>query len=136
VGLTVKRTITVLAIVTEQFREELKAELQDAIEATQRRVDQMDFQSRRYLADLQTTDITQAMNARRQIEAEKRRQEAFKQDLHQQLAEADKLELDSEFPRGNIEGTVELSVGDDLMKKAAGTTIVVKDGVIIEIRED
>lgn len=135
-GLTVKRTISVLAIVTEQFREELKIELQDAIEATQRRVDQMDFQSRRYLADLQTTDISQAMNARRQIEAEKRRQEAFKQDLNQQLAEVDKLELDSEFPRGNIEGTVELSVGDDLMKKAAGTTIVVKDGVIIEIRED
>jgi len=122
--------------VTEQFREELKAELQDAIEATQRRGDQMDFQSRRYLADLQTTDIIQAMNARRQIEAEKRRQEAFKQDLNQQLAEVDKLELDSEFPRGNIEGTVDLNVGDDLMKKAAGTTIVVKDGVIIEIRED
>ncbi len=135
-ALTVKRTIAVIAIVTEQFREELKEELQDAIEATQRRVDQMDFQSRRYLADLQTTDLSQAMNARRQIEAEKRRQEAFKQDLQQQLTEADKLELGSEFPRGNIEGMVDLNVGDDLMKKAAGTTIVVKDGVIIEIRED
>ncbi len=134
-GVNVRRQIAIYAIVTEQFREELKAELQEAIATTQRRIDQMDFQSRRFLADLQAADLNQAMNARRQIEAEKRRHEALKQELQQQLSEADKLELDSEFPRGTIEGDVEVNVGDDLMTKVASTALIVKDGVVIEIRE-
>lgn len=134
-GVIVRRSIAIYAIVTEQFREELKAELQEAISTTQRRIDQMDFQSRRFLADLQATDLNQAMNARRQIEAEKRRHEALKQELQQQLTEADKLELGSEFARGTIEGEVEVNVGDDLMEKVGGTAIVVKDGAVIEIRE-
>ncbi len=75
------------------------------------------------------------MNARRQIEAEKRRQDAIKQDLQQQVEEAEKLEMGSEFPRGTLEGTVELSAGDDLVKKLSASQIVVKDGLVVEIRE-
>ncbi len=134
-GLTVKRSVAVQAIVTEQLKEELKAELQEAIEATQRRIDQMEFQSRRFLADLQRTDLSQAMSARRQIEAERRRQEALVEDLRRQAEEAEKLELGSEFPRGNLEGTVELKEGDDLFQKLSGSQIVIKDGKIIELRE-
>jgi len=135
VSLTVKRSVAIYAVVTEQLKEELRAELQEGIDTTQRRIDQMDFQSRRFLADLQAADLTQAMAARRQIEAEKRRHEALKQELAQQLAGVDTLEMDSEFARGTVEGTVELKVGDDLMKQVAGAVIVMKDGVIVEIRE-
>lgn len=134
-GLTVRRSIAIIAIVTEQLKEDLKAELQEAMDATQQRIDQMEFQSRRFLSDLQATDLTQAMAARRQIEAEKRRHEALKQELADQLGEVENLELGSEFPRGTVEGLVEVNVGDDLMKQAAGASIVIKDGVILEIRE-
>jgi hypothetical protein len=134
-ALTVRRSIAVQAIVTEQLKEELKAELEEGVETTQRRIDQMDFQSRRFLADLQRTDLTQAMSARRQIEAERRRQEAIVEDLRRQLDEAEKLELGTEFPRGTIEGTVEITEGDDLFKKLGGSQIVVKDGIVVEVRE-
>jgi predicted RNase H-like nuclease (RuvC/YqgF family) len=135
VGLTVKRSVSIYAIVTDQLKEELRAELQEAIDATQRRMDQLDFQGRRFLSDLQSPDLTQAMAARRQIEAEKRRHEALKQDLVEQLAEVDKLEMGSEFARGTLEGNTEVNVGDDLMKTLAGAAIVIKDGLIVEIRE-
>jgi len=134
-SLAVKRTIAVQAIVTEELKQELRAELEEAIQATQRRIDQMDFQSRRFLADLQRTDLSQAMSARRQIEAEKRRHEALVSDLRKQLEEAEKLELGTEFARGSLEGTVELSEGDDLFKKLSGCQVVIKDGVIVEVRE-
>ncbi len=134
-GLTVKRTVTLMVIVTEQFKEEMRAELNEAIEGTQRRMDQMDFQSRRFLADLQRTDLQQAMGARRQIEAERRRHEALKQELADQLTEIEGLDIGSEYQRGTLESEVELSVGDDLVKKLAGATVVMKDGVITEIRE-
>ena len=134
-GVTVKRSIEVVAIVTEQFKQDLKSELQLAAEEAQRRTDQMELQSRRLLADLQRTDLTQAMSARRQIEAERRRADAVKQDIQRQIEEAEKLEIDSEFPRGTLEGVTELNEGDDLVKKLTGTQILVKDGLIVGIRE-
>jgi hypothetical protein len=134
-SIAVKRSIGVQVIVTEQFREELKQELQDAAEETQRRIDRMEFHSRRVLADLQATDLTQAMAARRQIEAEKRRHETLKQDISRQIEEVEKLDLGDEYPRGTIEGVVELSEGDNLFEKLSGSQIVVKDGVVIEVRE-
>ncbi len=134
-GLTVKRAINLIVIVTEQFREEVRAELQEAVDTTQRRMEQMDFQGRRLLADLQRTDINQAMGARRQLEAEKRRHESLKQELQDQLAEIEKLEVGSEYQRGTIEGMVEVDVGDRFFEKLTGAAIIIKDGVIVEVRE-
>ena len=134
-SVTVKRSIGVQVIVTESFKAELKAELDEAAETAQRRMDQMEMQSRRVLADLQRTDLTQAMSARRQIEAEVRRHQALKQDIVRQLEETEKLELGSEYPRGTLEGVVDLAEGDDLIKKLSGSQIVIKDGVIVEVRE-
>jgi hypothetical protein len=134
-SVTVKRSIGVQVIVTESFKAELKAELEEAAETAQRRMDQMEMQSRRVLADLQRTDLTQAMGARRQIEAEMRRHQALKQDIVRQIEETDKLELGSEYARGTLEGVVDLTEGDDLIKKLSGSQIVVKDGVIVEVRE-
>jgi len=134
-SLTVNRSIAVQVIVTEKFKEELKTELQAAADASQQRIDQMEFQSRRFLADLQRTDLSQAMSARRQIEAERNRQEALRQDIVRQLEEADKLELDSEYPRGTLQGVVELKEGDDLVQKLSAAQILIKDGLIVEVRE-
>ena len=124
-SVTVKRSIGVQVIVTESFKAELKAELEEAAQTAQRRMDQMEMQSRRVLADLQRTDLTQAMSARRQIEAEVRRHQALKDDISRQLEEAEKLELGSEYPRGTLEGVVDLTEGDDLIKKLSGSQIVI-----------
>jgi len=134
-GISLKRSVAIQVIVTEPFKQELIAELKMAAEAAQQRIDQIEFQSRQLLADLQRTDLTQAMSVRRQIETEKRRHEALRQDIVRQLQEAEKLEIGAEFQRGAIEGLVEVSEGDDLLKKLAGAEIVIKDGIITEVRE-
>ena len=134
-GITVNRSIGMHVIVTETFKEELKAELREAADEVQRRIDQMEMQSRRFLADVQRTDLTQAMTARRRIEAERRRHDAMRDDIQRQVEEAEKLEIGSEYPRGTLEGTVEINEGDDILKKLAGSQIVIKDGVVVEIRE-
>ena len=134
-GITVKRSIGVRVIVNEEFKAEVKTELQEAATETQRRIDQMEMHSRRLLAELQRSDLSQAMQARKQIEAERQRHDALKQDIQRQLQEVDKLEIGSEYPRGTVEGVVELNQGDDLVQKLSGSQIVIKDGVIVEIRE-
>jgi len=134
-GITVKRSIGVRVIVNEEFKAELKGELEEAATETQRRIDQMEMHSRRLLAELQRSDLSQAMQARKQIEAERQRHDALKQDIQRQLQDVDKLEIGSEYPRGTVEGVVELNQGDDLVQKLSGSQIVIKDGVIVEIRE-
>ena len=134
-GITVKRSIGVRVIVSEEFKAELKSELQEAATETQRRIEQMEMHSRRLLAELQRSDLSQAMQARKQIEAERQRHDALKQDIQRQLQEVDKLEVGSEYPRGTVEGVVELNQGDDLVQKLSGSQIVIKDGVIVELRE-
>lgn len=134
-SITVKRSVGVRVIVTEEFKEELKTELQNAATETQRRIDQMEMHSRRLLSELQRTDLSQAMQARRQIEAERQRHDALKQDIQRQLQEVEKIEIGSEYPRGTLEGVVELHDGDDLVQKLSGSEIIIKDGVVVEIRE-
>jgi hypothetical protein len=95
----------------------------------------MDAQSRHLLSGIQGTDLTQAMQVRRQLEAERQRQTVLKQEIERQIEEADKLEIGSEYPRGTIEGMVELNVGDDLFKQLSGSEIIVKDGKVVEVRE-
>ena len=134
-SLTVKRPVAVIAIVTEQFKQELTKELQEAADDTQRRIEHLEFQSRKYVSDLQRTDLTRAMALRQQLEAEKQKHESLKKELLDRLTEVQGLEMDSEFPRGTIEGTVEVNPGDNLFEKVGNAQIVVKDGIIVEVRE-
>jgi hypothetical protein len=133
-GLMVTRAVTVRAIVTEQLKKELTEELQGMADETQRRIDQMDFEARRYLAELQRTNLTQAMAVRKQIEAEKSKQEGAKKDILERISDVEKLELGSEFPRMTLEGAVEIAQGDNLYDKLARAEILIKDGVVVEIR--
>ncbi len=60
-GISVTRSIAIQAIVTEDFKEELKAELQEAADEVQRRTDQMELQSRRYLAEVRSRAETRGL---------------------------------------------------------------------------
>jgi YlqD protein len=91
-------------------------------------------QVRRFELERQVTP-QQTRNLRAQLELERQRQEATKAELQARLREAQDLELNSEFTQGTIEGMVEVAVGDNLFDKISRTEIIVKDGIVLEIRE-
>jgi|WetSurMetagenome_2_1015567.scaffolds.fasta_scaffold626932_2 hypothetical protein len=132
--LRVRQDVALIFIMTEGLKTQLTQEANDALEQIQAQIGQFDFRAQHALAELQRTDLSRAMAARQQIEAEKRKMEAVRNDLQQRKREIDVLEIGSEYPRGAIEGTVEVTVGDNLFEKLAGAQIVVKDGLIQEIR--
>ena len=134
-SIEVKRPIQVIAIVTEDLKKELMQELQEAADGTQQRIEQMEFQGRRYLADVQRTNLTQAMAVRQQLEKEKIKYEDIKKELQQRMQEVTSLELGSEYARGTLESDVEIDIGDNLFEKLGRAQVVTKDGVIQEIRE-
>ncbi|NMC82950.1 MAG: hypothetical protein GYA63_08880 [Armatimonadetes bacterium] len=130
----IKRPVAVVAIVTETFKKELIDELEASIEEVNNNQQALDSQARRYLLQLQSTDLTQSSAFRRQVEVEKAKMDQVKAERKAQLEAAQNLEIGSEFPRGTVESVVDLNVGDNLFDRLGKAEIVVKDDVIVEIR--
>lgn len=132
-GITVNRPIVIKAIVTESFKRLYMQDLEDAIKRVESLVEQLDTQIRRSELERQVTP--QARAIRQQLELERSRQDATRVELTMRLREAEQLEQNSEFTQGTVEGSVEVGIGDNLFNRIGRTEIIVKDGIILEIRE-
>lgn len=130
----VKRPITVIALVTEAFKQQLITDIEESIQQVNNNIETLDAQARRYLFQLQTADPAQMNAFRRQIDAEKARVEGMKSELQGRLNEAQQLEIGSEFPRGTLDSYVDINVGDNLVDRLGRAEVVIKDDIIIEFR--
>ena len=130
-----KRIVMVKAIVTEAFKKNLIGELERAISNIDAQLGQAEMQGKNYLEDLKKKGLMQKAAAfKHQYDEEKARQSAAKADLMMKIEEAKRLQIGTEFVQGPLEGPVDVSVGDNLYKKVGGAEIIVKDGIIQEIR--
>jgi len=134
-SVTVKRNVVLRSVVTENLRKELGRELENAAAEIDQRIEQIDFQTRAYITDLQRTDLQQAMGVRKQIEAEKQRQQELRDALLERKAQVEELEEGEEVVRGTLESFVEIEVGNSLAEVLGGVEIVAKDDEVIEIRQ-
>lgn len=132
-SITVQRPVVIKAIVTDSFKRLYTQDLEDAIRRVDAIVQQIDVQARRFDLERQVTPQSRAL--RQQLELERSRQEATRAELQARLREAEDLRLNEEFVQGTLEGTVEVSVGDNLFDKISRTEIIVKDGIVLEIRD-
>ena len=115
-SITVQRPVVIKTIVTEAFKRLYIADLEEAIKRVDMIVQQIDVQARRF-------------------ELERTRQEAARLELQARVQEARELQLNTEFTQGTLDGMVDVSVGDNLFDKISRTEILVKDGIVLEIRE-
>ncbi|MCX5751270.1 MAG: YlqD family protein [Candidatus Saganbacteria bacterium] len=134
-GVELKRVVMVKAIVTEAFKANLVKELERAVNNLDLQTNQMEAQSKVYMEDLKKKGLVQrAQSIKAQLDDERARQAAAKSDLLLKIEEAKKLVLNSEFVQGPLEGPVHVKLGDNLYKKVGGAEMIVKDGIIQEIR--
>jgi hypothetical protein len=133
-GMTVVRPVVVKAIVTETFKRQYLGELEDTVKRLDAVITQIDTQIRR--AELERQISPQSRSLRQQLEVERSRQEAARMELQARIKEAESLEINSEFSQGTVESTVALSVGDNFFTRLARAEIIIKDGIVIEIREE
>jgi predicted TIM-barrel fold metal-dependent hydrolase len=132
-GITVVRPVVIKAIVTEGFKQQYLSELEDTVKRLDAVITQIDMQIRRAELERQVTPQVRAF--RQQLEVERSRQEAARMELQARIKEAEALELHSEFSQGTMESLVELGVGDNFFSRLARTEVIIKDGIVIEIRE-
>ncbi|MDD5594181.1 MAG: YlqD family protein [Candidatus Margulisbacteria bacterium] len=134
-SLELKRVVMVKAIVTEAFKQNLVKELERAVTNLDGQMNQMETQSKTYLEDLKKKGLMQKAAAfKHQLDEERNRQAASKADLTMKIEDAKRLQVGSEFVQGPLEGPVQVGIGDNLYKKVGGAEIIVKDGVIQELR--
>ena len=134
-GVIIKRNVIMRAIVTPALRQDILAELDHAIGDVQDRLAQIDFQTKPYLTELQRTNLQQAIQVRKQIEAEKQKHEDLRVALEERRTQINSLRDGDEIIRGTLESWVEVGEGDDLGEVLAGTELVVKDDKVVEIRQ-
>jgi hypothetical protein len=131
--MTVVRPVVVKAIVTETFKRQYLGELEDTVKRLDAVIQQIDTQIRRTELERQITPQSRAI--RQQLEVERSRQEAARMELQARIKEAEGLEFNSEFSQGTVESLVDLNVGDNFFTRLARAEVIIKDGIVIEIRE-
>jgi hypothetical protein len=135
-SISLKRQVAVKAIVTDVFKTNASNEIQQSLQQLDLNLQQLEFQAKRAISDLEKQKANPAdmENLKGQIEQERQRLLVGKNELLQRLNVIAQLEMNSEFLQGTLENYVEINVGDNLYDKLSNTEIILKDGVVVEIR--
>lgn len=139
-SLLLKRPITVKAIVTAQWKEEVTQQLQKQVTGLDQQMQQLEMQGKRTIEEItkqagvanpqvqkQTENIQGQVNQKKAEMLEKKNQ------FLQQLQQIQLLELDQEVVQAQMESFFRLEQGDNLVKKL-NVEVVLRDGVVEEIR--
>lgn len=135
-SVVLKRPAVIVAIVTDSFRQQASAELQQGLQQTDQEAQQLEFQGKRAISDAQKRNVSPAelQGLEAQIEAERARLRQQKAELMGKLDMVTKLKAGEEFVQGQMDVDVAVRVGDHLYAKLAPLMVVVKDGVVQELR--
>ncbi len=140
-SLMLKRPITVKAIVTSRWKEEVQQQLQNQIAQLDKQIQQLEMQGKRTIEELQKkasspsgAQVTkQVENIQSQVNQKKGESLNKKNQLLQQLQQVQLLELDQEVVQAQMESFFRIEKGDNLVKKL-NVEVVLRDGIVEEIR--
>ena len=134
-SVTLKRTVTIKAIVTEDFKKYLTYELETSIKDLQRKITDVEIQAKDLISSLEKSGAAdQVKMINQQLQIEKQQQENTIIDLQKRILDAKNLQLDTEFIQGTIDGFTTVKTGDNLYQKLGALEIIVKDGVVQDIK--
>ena len=140
-SLLLKRPVTVKAIVTTRWKEEVRQQLQSEITKIDSQMEQLELQGKRTIEEIQKpSDKAGNPQIGKQIESiqsqvNKKKSEFLdkKNQFLQQLQQIQLLELDQEVVQAQMESFFRLEQGDNLVKKL-NVEVVIRDGIVEEIR--
>ncbi len=141
--LTIKRSITVKAVVTPSWKEEAEKELSNAISASDQQLAQLEQEGQQFINEVRNQSANpldprvqeQVGQIQQQVAAKRSEIEEQKRNLLQQQVQIRELEMEQIVEQGQIESLCELKVGENLVKKMQ-VSITVRDGVVESIDEN
>ena len=135
--LTIKRPITVRAVVTPTWKEEAEREISNSIAGLDQQLAQLEQEGQQVVDEVRRQSANpldprvqdQVAQIQQQVAAKRAELEEQKRTYLQQQSQVRELEMDQIVEQGQLESTCELRVGDNLVEKMQ-VAIVVRDGVV------
>lgn len=136
------RQVAVKAIVTENFKAQVAAEINRNLQQIDAELQQLEFKGKRAIADIEKRSPqpmpsevkVQIETIRGQVESEKLRLFQLKEEMTAQQNALNELPVGSVVTQFTVENPVDVRVGENIFQRLEGGEILVKDGVIQEIR--
>jgi len=136
------RQVAIRTIVTENFKTQVSEEIARNLQQIETEMQQMEFRVKRAIADLEkkagaaatADDRAQIGNLRAQLETEKIRLNQLKEDMQGQSKALVELPIGSVVTQFTLESPIEVKVGENVFQKLEGGEILVKDGIVQEIK--
>ena len=138
--LTIKRSISIKAVVTTTWKEDAENELSKAISGTDQQLSQLEQEGQQVVSNIRSQSINpldprvqeQVGQIQQQIAAKRSELEEQKRNLLQQQTQVRELKMDDVVEQGQLDSFCDISVGDNLIKKMQ-VSITVKDGIVQSI---
>ena len=140
---SIKRSITIRAVVTPSWKEEAEKEISAAISTSDQQLAQLEQEGQQVVDGLRTQTANpldprvqeQVAQVQQQVAAKRSELEEQKRNLLQQQAQVRELEMEQIVEQGQIESFCDLKVGDNLVSKMQ-VALLVRDGVVESISQD
>jgi multidrug efflux pump subunit AcrA (membrane-fusion protein) len=140
--LSIKRSITIRAVVTPSWKEEAERELSNGIATTDQQLAQLEQEGQQVVNEVRRQSANpldprvqeQVAQVQQQVAAKRSELEEQKRNLLQQQAQVRELEMDQIVEQGQLDSFCDIKVGDNLVSKMQ-VSVVVRDGVIESIEQ-
>ena len=136
-SITIKRNITVRAVVTPRWKEDAERELSAALANLDQQLAQLEQEGQQVIDEIRRQSANpldprvqeQVGSVQQQVAAKRAEFEEQKRQILEQQRQVRDLEFEQVVEQGQIESFVDVVVGDNLVQKLQAA-VLVRDGVI------
>ena len=136
-SLSIKRSITVRAVVTPRWKEDAEREISNAIAGSDAQLAQLEQEGQQLVDAIRSQSINpldprvqeQVGSVQEQVAAKRAELEEQKRQLIEQQRQVRDLEMEQIVDQGQLDSFCDVRVGDNLVEKLS-VAVVVRDGVI------
>lgn len=132
--LSIRQPVSVKIVLTELAKQQILTEQRRQVEQLMVELDQLDQQGKQALEEAMAQGGQAAQQIRQQLDEERNKRLEQREQLIQQIQQIQQMDLGTELQNMTVETNVDVRVGDDWGKILLGSEIIIKDGVVQEIR--
>lgn len=139
-SIKVKRQVVVKTVVTEEFRKKAISDFLEETKLVDNQITHIQVQQNQFISQLkQNTDnvnisAAEVDNIINELNLKLQQLMAVKQNLELQLQNINMANLNDTIITGSLENYIELQVGDNIYDVMLGKEVIIKDGIIQEIK--
>ena len=136
-SLSIKRTITVRAVVTPRWKEDAERELSNAVQMSDQQLAQLEQEGQQLIDEIRRQSLNpldprvqeQVGSVQQQVGQKRAELEEQKRQVLEQQRQVRELEMEQIVEQGQLESFCDVQVGDNLVERLQAS-VLVRDGVI------